>query len=168
MSIGQQLLAEFEQELHATRRVLERLPEDKYSWRAHPTSMSVGQLALHIAATPAGVTQMIQMDQIDTPAFGEQPAASNLSEVMSALDQSSAAMRQTLSSAADSWLTAPWVMMAGDKEVLRVPRVAMIRSVGMNHIYHHRGQLAMCLRMLGVPVPSVYGASRDENPFVQN
>jgi uncharacterized damage-inducible protein DinB len=167
MSIGQQLLAEFEQEMQATRRVLERLPEDQFSWRAHPTSMSLGQLALHVAATPGGVTQMIQTDTMEIPQFGEQPEAAGRAEVMAALDQSTLAMRHTLSTADDGWLMTPWVMTNQGKEVLRVPRVAMLRSVGMNHIYHHRGQLAMCLRMLGVPVPSVYGASRDENPFLR-
>ena len=164
MSIGQQLLAEFEQELHATRRVLERIPEEHYGWRAHPTSMSLGQLALHVAAVPGGVLQMIQSDSMEAPNF-QQAEATSRSEVMAALDDTAAAVRRTLSTADDAWLMTPWTLVREGRELLRLPKVAMIRMVGMNHIYHHRGQLAMCLRMLGVPVPSVYGASRDENPF---
>ena len=85
MSIGQQLLAEFEQELHATRRVLERIPEEHYGWRAHPTSMSLGQLALHVAAVPGGVLEMIQADSMEAPDF-QQAEATSRSEVMAALD----------------------------------------------------------------------------------
>ncbi|MFN8669975.1 MAG: DinB family protein [Gemmatimonadaceae bacterium] len=164
MSIGQQLLAEFEQELHATRRVLERVPDDQLAWQPHPTAMSLGQLAFHVAGTPAGVTRMIQTDAMPVPEF-QQPAASSRAEILQALAASESAVRQCLSSATDEWLMTPWSLTRDGVPVMTVPRAAMFRMVGMNHVYHHRGQLTMSLRMLGVPVPAVYGVSRDENPF---
>ncbi len=164
MSIGQQLLAEFEQELHATRRVLERVPETQLAWQSHPTAMTLGQLAFHVAGTPAGVTRMIQTDGMPVPEF-QQPAATSRAEIEQALEASAAAVRQCLSTATDEWLMTPWSLTRGGAPVMTLPRAAMFRMVGMNHVYHHRGQLTMCLRMLGIPVPAVYGVSRDENPF---
>lgn len=164
MPIGEQLLSEFESELTTTRRVLERVPQEHLGWRAHPTSLTLGQLALHVAGTPGAVMQMIQSDSMEVPTF-EHPAPSNHAEVMAALEQSAAAVRQTLADADDAWLGQPWTMTKGSQEVMRMPRAGLMRVVGMNHIYHHRGQIAMCLRMLEVPVPAVYAVSRDENPF---
>lgn len=164
MPIAEQLLDEFEQELDTTRRVLERVPEEHLGWRAHPTSLTLGQLALHVAGTPGAVTQMMQIDSMEAPTF-EHPAPSSHGEVMAALEQSAAAVRKTLSGADDAWLAQPWTMTHGGHEVMRMPRMGLMRVVGMNHIYHHRGQIAMCLRMLEVPVPAVYAVSRDENPF---
>lgn len=163
-TIGQQLLAEFEQEVVATRRVLERLPAAQLDWRAHPTAMSLGELAFHVAGTPAGVTRMIQGESMPVPTF-QQPAASSIADIMAALDASCAAVRATLGAASDEWLMTPWSMTRDGVAVMTVPRAALFRMVGMNHVYHHRGQLTLCLRMLGVPVPAVYGVSRDENPF---
>lgn len=164
MAIGQMLLGEFEQELGTTRRVLERVPEEHFAWQAHPTSMTLGQLALHVAGVPAAVTQMMQIDVLEAPNFTA-PVPSTHAEVLAALDKSAEAVRTTLGEASDEWLMSPWAMTREGREVMRMPRAGLMRVVGMNHIYHHRGQLAMCLRMLGVPVPSVYGPSRDENPF---
>jgi uncharacterized damage-inducible protein DinB len=164
MAIGQQLLAEFEQELTTTRRVLERVPQEHFAFRAHPTSLTLGQLALHVAGTPGAVAQMMQLDSMEVPAF-EHPAPASHGEVMTALDQSAVAVRQTLSIADDAWLAEPWTIVNRGQEVMRMPRAGLMRVVGMNHIYHHRGQVAMCLRMLEVPVPVLYGVSGDENPF---
>jgi uncharacterized damage-inducible protein DinB len=164
MPIGQMLLGEFEQELHTTRRVLERVPEEHFGWRPHPTSMPLGQLALHVATVPGSVTQMMQVDTLEVP-NRVPPEPSNQAEILAALDRSAAAVRQTLASASDEWLSAEWSLTREGRELMRMPRVGLMRVVGMNHIYHHRGQLAMCLRMLGVPVPSIYGPSRDENVF---
>jgi uncharacterized damage-inducible protein DinB len=151
-------------EAQATRRVLERLPDDKMSWRAHPTSMSLGQLGLHVASTPFGVAQMAGADSMEVPTF-QQAEASSKSEILAAHDQAVAAFKTALQSWDDAKMQAVWSLTRDGQAVMQVPRMALIRSVGMNHVYHHRGQLTLCLRMLGVPVPAVYGVSRDENPF---
>jgi uncharacterized damage-inducible protein DinB len=107
---------------------------------------------------------MMQVDTLEVP-NRVPPEPSNQAEILAALDRSAAAVRQTLASASDEWLPAEWSLTREGRELMRMPRVGLMRVVGMNHIYHHRGQLAMCLRMLGVPVPSIYGPSRDENVF---
>ena len=155
---------ELEGEAQTTRRVLERVPEDRLSWRAHPTSMSLGQLALHVAQTPGAIAQMAQADAMEVPNF-QQAEATTRAELLEAHDQSIAAFAAMLRTMPDERIMAPWSLSRGGAVLATMPRVALIRSVGMNHVYHHRGQLVMCLRMLDVPVPSVYGPSRDENPF---
>jgi uncharacterized damage-inducible protein DinB len=155
---------ELEAEAQTTRRVLERVPEDRLGWRAHPTSMSLGQLALHVAQTPGAIAQMAQADAMEVPNF-QQGEATSRAELLEAHDQSVAAFGAMLRTMPDDRIMAPWSLSRGGAVVATMPRVALIRSIGMNHVYHHRGQLAMCLRMLDVPVPSVYGPSRDENPF---
>lgn len=164
MPIAQSLLMELEGEAQTTRRVLERVPEDRLAWRAHPTSMSLGQLALHVAQTPGAIAQMAQADAMEVPNFQQAEAASR-AELLEAHDQSIAAFAAMLRTMPDERLMAKWSLSRGGAIVATMPRVAFIRSIGMNHVYHHRGQLAMCLRMLDVAVPSVYGPSRDENPF---
>lgn len=164
MPIGQELLGEFEQELATTRRVLDRVPEEHLGWRAHPTALSLGQLALHVASTPAGVAQMLQPESIEVPTF-EHPVPASRAEILEALDQSAAAVRQLLSTADDAWLSSPWCIMKEGREVMRAPRAGTFRMVAMNHVYHHRGQITLCLRQLGVPVPAVYAVSGDESLF---
>lgn len=163
-TIGSQILAEFEQEAATTRRVLERVPEGQLDWRPHPTAMTLGELAFHVAGTPAGVTRMIQGDSMPVPTF-QQPGVSSCAEILGALEASRKAVRESIGDAADEWLLTSWSLTRDGTPVMTLPRVAMFRMVGMNHVYHHRGQLTMYLRMLGVPVPAVYGVSRDENPF---
>lgn len=166
MAIGEMLLGEFEQELNTTRRVLERVPEEHLAWRPHPTSMSLGQLALHVASVPGRVTAMMQPDTLEAPSGGTAAEPTDHAQVLAALDESAVAVRSALANASDEWLSSPWTLTREGREVLRIPRAGLMRMVGMNHIYHHRGQIAMCLRILGVPVPSVYGPSKDENPFI--
>ena len=113
---------------------------------------------------PAGVTMLVQEDTMEAPKF-EQAEATSRAEVMTAFEQSTEAMRGLLTHKDDAWMMSPWTLTNQGKSVMQAPRAAVVRMIGMNHVYHHRGQLAMCLRMLGVPVPSVYGPSRDENPF---
>jgi uncharacterized damage-inducible protein DinB len=160
------LLQELEQEAQTTRRVLERVPENKLSWRPHPKARSLGELALHIATVPGGVAALASSPSpAQAPDFKD-PAPKSASELVPTLDQSIASARKLLGGMDDSTLMSTWRLMRGDRELLAVPRVALLRSVMLNHWYHHRGQLTAYLRELDVPIPSIYGPSADENPFM--
>jgi len=157
-------LAEIEQEAQTTRRVLERVPGDKLSWKPHTKSMSLGQLAMHVATTPGGVAQILANDTFDMPSF-EQPAAKSAAELIPALEESVRTARQVVGSFDDQKAMGTWKLVQNGKELMVAPRVALLRSIMLNHWYHHRGQLSVYLRLLNVAVPSIYGPSADENPF---
>jgi uncharacterized damage-inducible protein DinB len=164
MSMSAALIAELTQEAETTRRVLERVPEDKLTWKPHWKSMSLGQLALHIAQTPGGVAEFI------TPAVVEvfdlpRPEARSRQELLTELEKSVGTARAKLAGWRDEDLHADWTMKNGAQTLLKMPRIAMIRSIMLNHWYHHRGELVVYLRLLDVPIPSVYGPTADENPF---
>jgi uncharacterized damage-inducible protein DinB len=160
-----QLLSEFCAESQITRRFLERLPEDKLTWRPHEKSMTAGQLALHIAASPAGIIQMALKDEFplsDIPQSREQPARPQ--EVMEAFERSVAAVEEHLPTISDEQMQAPWRLVDNGRELLVMPRAVMLRTILFNHIYHHRGQFGVYLRLVGATVPSAYGPSGDEMP----
>lgn len=158
------LIDELTREAETTRRVLERVPEDKLSWKPHAKSMSLGQLALHVAQTPGGVAEFISQPEREAPDFGR-PEPASRQELLSALEESVATAKAKLSSWGDAGLMAEWKMKRGGDTLMALPRIGMVRSIMLNHWYHHRGQLVVYLRLLNVPVPSVYGPSADENPF---
>lgn len=163
--IATSLLAEFEQELGTTKKFLQRVPEKQLAWRPHEKSMTVGQLALHIAQTPAGVLRLSQPDDASPPDFSAgRPQPARLSEVLDALEQSAAYLRQTLPTIDNSRMNATFQVVQGGRTLLTLPRVAFLRNIMLNHWYHHRGQLGVYLRLLGVAVPSSYGPSGDEMP----
>jgi uncharacterized damage-inducible protein DinB len=163
--IAAALLAEFEQELGTTRRFLERVPDDRLTWRPHEKSMSVGQLALHIAQTPEGVLRLSEPDEAAPPDFSQgRPQPATLREVLEALDKSAAFVRQTLPTIDDARMQETFQVVQNGKTLLSLPRAAFLRSILLNHWYHHRGQLGVYLRLLGVAVPSSYGPSGDEAP----
>jgi uncharacterized damage-inducible protein DinB len=165
MSIAEGLLQELTQEAQTTRRVLERVPGDKLGWKPHEKSMSLGQLALHVATVPGNVAQITQQSPFPLPTF-TQPSATSAADLVPALDASVATACDILRSLDDAALGKIWQVVDGDKEVMALPVGAVLRSIMLNHWYHHRGQLSVYLRQLGVPVPSIYGPSADENPFV--
>ena len=158
------ILDELSREAATTRRVLERVPEGKLTWKPHPKSMSLGQLAMHVATTPGGVAEITQQSPFPMPQF-TQPSATSAAELVPALDQSVARAREILRGMNDGSLGKMWRVVDGDKEVMAMPVGAVLRSIMLNHWYHHRGQLSVYLRELNVPVPSIYGPSADENPF---
>ena len=158
------LLLELEQEAKTTRRVLERVPGDKLSWKPHDKSMSLGQLALHVATTPGTVAEICQISPFPAPDFTHEPATS-AAELVPALEKSVARAREILSSMDDADLGKMWRVTAGGQEVMAMPVGAVLRSIMLNHWYHHRGQLSVYLRQCGALVPSIYGPSADENPF---
>jgi len=167
MALIEGMLQELEQEAATTRRVLERVPDNQLGWRPHQKSRTLGQLALHIAVVPGAVAEFVASPSpVQARQFGPDPSPASSSELMPALDQSIAKAKKVLGGMDDATLMATWRMMLGDREIFAVPRAAMLRSVMLNHWYHHRGQLTVYLRELGVPIPSIYGPSADENPFM--
>jgi uncharacterized damage-inducible protein DinB len=160
------MIAEIEREGATTKRVLLRVPRDKLAWKPHPKSMSLGQLALHIATIPAGVSQVAQVDEFDAGAASfNPPSANSMDEVLAALDSSVRTGQDYLGSVSESAAAGNWRAMANGKEVMSMPRTVMLRSIMLNHWYHHRGQLSVYLRLLDIPVPVIYGPSADESPF---
>jgi uncharacterized damage-inducible protein DinB len=127
--------------------------------------MSLGQLAQHIATMPGGIAGIVSKTQIEAPDFGDPPAAASASELVPALDKSLAEAKSILNGFDDGAMMATWTLKRGGKDIMSLPRAAVIRSIMLNHWYHHRGQLSVYLRLLDVPVPSIYGPSADENPF---
>jgi uncharacterized damage-inducible protein DinB len=164
MRLADSLLMEFDQEAQTTKRVLERIPDDKLTWKPHPTSFSLGQLALHIATGPGQIAAAASQDTAEAPSFVQAEAKSR-QEVLEAFSKSMASARSALKSMDDARLLSEWTLTKNGKTLMAVPRIGFLRSILMNHSYHHRGQLSVYLRMLNVPVPSIYGPSGDENPL---
>jgi len=164
MSMIAAVLQEFDNEAKTTRRVLERVPDNQLGWRPHEKARTLGELALHVAGTPGAVATLAAQSEIQAPNFTD-PVPKSASELIPALEESIATAKRLLGSMDDAALSAKWRMMRDGREVLSIPRVAFLRSIMLNHWYHHRGQLSVYLRELGVPIPSIYGPSADENPF---
>jgi uncharacterized damage-inducible protein DinB len=156
------IVHELEQEAQATRRVLERVPEDKLQWKPHPKSMSLGQLAMHVANLPGAIAELSTQPSFDVQTPIPRPDAGNHRDILAAFDDSMARARTHLARMKDSDLALPWRMMSGTRELWSIPRFAFLRSVMLNHWYHHRGQLTVYLRQTGALVPAVYGDSADE------
>jgi len=166
MAFIDDILQELEQETQTTRRVLERVPDNQLAWRPHEKARTLGQLALHVAMVPGGVAELVASPSpAQAPQFTDDPSPKSASELIPTLDQSIAKAKKVLGGMDDATLMATWRLMQGERELFAVPRVALLRSIMLNHWYHHRGQLTVYLRELGVPVPSIYGPSADENPF---
>jgi uncharacterized damage-inducible protein DinB len=164
MSIAQGFLAEFEQQAPITRRFLERVPEDKLTWKPHAKSMSAGQLALHIAGVPGNIVRFVQNDSGQAPNFANIPQPASRDEVLRAFDESIAAVRTLLPKLDDAAMQGTFRILAGGQEVMAMPREIFVRNIMLNHWYQHRGQLCVYLRLLDVPVPASWGPSADEVP----
>jgi len=160
------MLSELREEAVITKRVLERVPSDKLSWRPHAKSMSLGQLALHVASIPGNLTRLTQLDEYDIAQSSfNPPEPKGLGEIHTALEQSVRSAEEHLASMTEQVASANWRLTLRGKELFSRPRIAVLRSIMLNHWYHHRGQLSVYLRLLDVPVPIIYGRSADENPF---
>ena len=157
---------ELRQEADTTRRLLDRVPGDKLAWRPHPKSMSLGQLALHVASIPGDLSRLAQLDQFDAANANFEPAMPESKEaVVNAFRKSLSDASEYLAALSPDAARAPWRLTNHGAEVFSMPRAVMLRSLLLNHWYHHRGQLSVYLRLLDVPVPVIYGRSADENPF---
>lgn len=162
MDPRQEMLDEFREELSTTRRV----PEDKLAWQPHPKSMPLGQLAMHIAALPSRIAKISSGDSFDIATRSDKnPIPNGVAEVFAALEQSERDVERTFAETSEERANASWRLMHGKREILSRPRFKVWRAFLLNHLYHHRGQLTVYLRLLDVPIPSIYGASADERPF---
>ena len=166
----EELVQELEQEARTTRRTLARIPEDRLGWRPHATSMTLAELAGHIATLPALVTDMATWPKFDVETSNEEirasrPTAASVMDALEMHDRSVAEAKAALAGMDDGALAEPWRMVRGDEEVGTIPRGALFRSALFSHWYHHRGQLTVYLRMTGVAVPAIYGDSADEPAF---
>jgi uncharacterized damage-inducible protein DinB len=161
------MLKEFREEVAITKRVLDRVPPDKLSWKPHPKSMSLGALALHIATVPGALARISQLDEFDAAqANFNPPEAKTLEEIQAALDESVRTAEECVGGMSDQKAQGNWRLLVNGKQAFSRPRAEVLRSIMLNHWYHHRGQLSVYLRLLDVPVPVIYGRSADENPFV--
>lgn len=166
MSIAQSLLPEFDNEMKGTRAVLERVPEDKLLWKPHEKSFPLGYLATHIAQLISWTHSIFEDTELDlaSPELQKQrpEPPKTRQEIIQRFDNSLAVARSALLALRDADAMVPWTLRMGDKTIFTLPRVAVYRSMVMNHIIHHRAQLTVYYRMVGVPVPPLYGPTADE------
>lgn len=163
MRLSELLLKELEAEAATTRRVLERIPEDQLDWRPHRKSRPLGQLAQHVAANPGVIANSSIPDSYRVEDFRPDPDPVSVMAVLEVHEASVEAARSVLAALTDERAAAPWSMTAQGNPILTMPRIDWIRTYLFNHWYHHRGQLAVYLRELDVPVPAIYGPSADES-----
>lgn len=154
-------LEEIEHEALATGKLLDRIPEGKLDWRPHRKSMSLGELALHVATIPAALAASLQAGGAEAMDLLTHPAAASVAEIHAAWRRTMDYLRQNPISAGDG----EWSVTRAGKVAITLPKAAVSRFLMLNHWYHHRGQLTVYLRLLEVPLPAVYVASADENPF---
>jgi uncharacterized damage-inducible protein DinB len=164
MSAIAALLKEFDTEAVTTRRVLERVPTEKLSWKPHPKSMSLGELALHVAASPAVIAGWCCEDETNFKG-DPTPSPASTDEILAAHDRGVTTVKESLTQVGDEGLKTMWTAKAGGATLMTMPKAALVRAIVLNHWIHHRGQLSVYLRLLDVAVPSIYGPSADENPF---
>ena len=166
MKISESMLPEFDQEMANTRKVLERVPAAKFSWKPHPKSFEMGALASHIVNMTEWGKLTLEVDSFDYAPPGqppyESPRYTSTEALIAAFDKGVAQTRAALAAADDSAMMAPWNLMAGGKVLMTMPRVAVMRTFVMNHTIHHRAQLTVYLRENDIPVPGLYGPSADE------
>ncbi|MFN2564925.1 MAG: DinB family protein [Gemmatimonadaceae bacterium] len=160
MTIAERLLPEFDLEMATTRRVIERVPTDKGQWKPHPKSFSLGHLAQLVATMPGWLIRMVQDTEIDlakSPGYSYQPTELLVTQ----FDRLVSEARAAIASAKDPDFEVPWSLKNAGHVLFTQPRGEAVRST-INHLVHHRGQLTVYLRLLDVPVPSIYGPTADE------
>jgi len=162
VSISDTLIAELDQETPATRKALERVPEDKLKWKPHEKSMPLGRLATHIAEVPAWGKVTIAQDTLALDSSFDPTILGSVSEVLSLFDENVSMFRELLATTPDEEFKRTWTMTHGGKEVFADTKLSVVRRMVMNHLVHHRGQLSVYLRLIDVPLPMTYGPSADE------
>ena len=166
MAISAGMLPEFDMEMAGTRKTLERIPDDKFEFKPHAKSMTMRQLAVHVATVPSWMNLTLDQSAFDyAPVGGEPyqpPVVNSHKDLLEIFDRDVAKARQGLAAATDAQMMENWSLLAGGKTIFTMPRIAVLRSMVMNHLIHHRAQLGVYLRLNDVPVPALYGPSADE------
>ena len=163
MKIAETLLPEFDREMATTRKMLERFPEDKVEWRPHDTCMTLGRLAGHVAELAGWVAVTMNQDKLEMDPNNYTPnIVKSRAAALKQFDETVSGARTAIAGASDETFMKPWTFVARGQTVFTMPKVAVYRSFVMNHLIHHRGQLAAFYRIAGVPVPSIYGPSKDD------
>jgi uncharacterized damage-inducible protein DinB len=166
MTIGQSMLPEFEMEMAGTRKVLERIPDDKLKWKIHDKSNTIGWVANHLADLPAWVDMAISTDALDVEPVAGQPYQSpketTSAAILALFDKNVARAKSLIETVEDAKLHEPWSLLKQGETLMTMPRLAVLRTWVINHTIHHRGHLCVYLRMNDIPVPGLYGPSADD------
>ena len=165
MAIVDALLPEFDHEFATTRRLLDRVPPAQFSWKPHDKSMSLGQLAAHLANIPFWCTATLEADSLDLEAMGDEARPKepeSRDSLLRDFDTRLNTARQRLVATTDPEFLLPWKLKSGGQEFFTMPKITVLRTFVMNHQIHHRGQLSVYLRLNNVPVPPIYGPTADE------
>jgi len=161
--ISQGLTKEIQHEGGQTKKMLERIPMDKFTWKPHDKSREIGPLAIHIAQTPAWTSRILAALDFDMLTFNRvTPEIKSADELVTISEANIEKAIDDLQKASDEDMMRIWTFRRGDKVIFSLPIAAAIRTLAMNHLVHHRGQLSVYLRLLNIPVPGMYGASADE------
>ena len=165
MPLVDALLPEFDHEMAVTRKVLERVPDGQFEWKPHQKSMSLGQLAQHVATIPTWGKVSMSQDSYDLANDQRPGRAGQLptrNDILSLFDRNVSDARSALVGKGDGEMMAQWTLKRGAHTIFSMPKASVWRSFVMNHLIHHRAQLGVYLRMHDIPLPSVYGPSADE------
>lgn len=163
MPINQSLITELEQESKATKRLLERVPIEKSDWKPHTKSMTLGRLATHVAELPGWISTALDTDELDFAKIEYKPRiAKSNSELIEIFNENLTKGLESLKKATDEDFMKNWTMRNGEQVFFTLPKIAVLRSTAYNHLYHHRGQLTVFLRLNDVPLPGIYGPTADE------
>ncbi len=166
MNLGQILRSELEMEAVTARKCIERLNDGQLGWKPHPKSMSVGQLVSHLAEIPGWTGSTFEKDELDLAppgGPGYQPKIyPTVADTLTAFDAAIEKAKAALAAAKDESFGEPWSLLSGGHKIFTMPRAAVMRGFVLSHFIHHRGQLSVYLRLLDIPVPSIYGPSADE------
>jgi uncharacterized damage-inducible protein DinB len=165
MPLTDALLPEFDHEMTVTRKLLERVPEDQFTWKPHPKSMSLGTLAQHVATLPLWGVMTLNETEIDVGGQQQLPEAKTRADLLALFDEHVRAARAALAGKGDGEMMAPWTLKRDGHAIFSMPRASVWRSFVLSHLIHHRAQLSVYLRMHDVPLPSMYGPSADEGAF---
>ncbi len=166
MSIAASILPELEQEMAGTRKVLERVPDDKLDWKVHEKSNTIGWVACHLAEIPGWVEGTLTQDTWDIHPKGGEPhrtaVLNNRQEILEEFDKNVATAKKLIAAAPDEEFAKSWKLLAQGETLIQLPKLAVIRTWVLNHSIHHRGHLCVYYRLNDIPVPALYGPSADE------
>jgi len=163
MSLKQALIAELQHESKLIKKMLERVPMDKAGWKPHEKSMTLGKLAVHVAEIPHWISNIINIDEFDFQQHYKPCTASTTEELLAVCEENTATAIADIEKMSDADFGKIWVVKQGEQVFFNIPKAVAIRGWGLSHLYHHRGQLSVYLRLLDVPVPGMYGPTADES-----